>query len=151
MYAGRRSGSFEFRASHTLSTILHSCVARSSCCRFPIKGSMTKCWRISDSMLETRGFNSGKAVPSNVHSHEPKGKNSPLLPVCMQSTPSLEFFSLTCLDFIDANVSMGLKPEFSARAMGIASSASAKARIAYCSSPGLYRWLKSAWVIIVEL
>jgi hypothetical protein len=32
---------------------------------------------------------------------------------------------------------MGLKPEFSERAKGTASSASAKARIAYCSIPGL--------------
>lgn len=33
---------------------------------------------------------------------------------------------------------MGLKPEFSARANGTASIASANARIAYCSIPGLY-------------
>ena len=33
---------------------------------------------------------------------------------------------------------MGLKPEFSAKAMGTASRESAKAFIAYCSSPGLY-------------
>ena len=62
----------------------------------------------------------------------------PLLPVCIQSTPNLEFLSLTCFDFIDAKVSIGLSPEFSAKAIGIESSASAKARIAYCSSPGLY-------------
>ena len=38
---------------------------------------------------------------------------------------------------MDARVSIGLRPEFSARAMGTESSASAKARIAYCSRPGL--------------
>jgi len=35
---------------------------------------------------------------------------------------------------------MGLKPEFSASAMGMQSSASEKARIAYCSRPGLCSW-----------
>ena len=64
--------------------------------------------------------------------------DSPLLPVCMQSTPILEFFSLTCLLLMLANVSIGLRPEFSANAIGIASSASANARIAYCSRPGLF-------------
>ena len=67
-----------------------------------------------------------------------KKKYSPLLPVCMQSTPSLEFFSLACRDLMFARVSMGLRPEFSASAMGTQSSASAKARIAYCSRPGLW-------------
>ena len=63
----------------------------------------------------------------------------PLLPLCMQSTPSLEFFSFTCLDLMDARVSMGLNPEFSAKAIGTESSASANARIAYCSRPGLWQ------------
>jgi len=36
-----------------------------------------------------------------------------------------------------ARVSIGLRPEFSAKAIGTQSSASAKARIAYCSRPGL--------------
>jgi hypothetical protein len=36
-----------------------------------------------------------------------------------------------------ARVSMGLRPEFSASAIGTQSSASANARIAYCSRPGL--------------
>ena len=63
--------------------------------------------------------------------------NLPLLPVCIQSTPNLEFFSLACRDLILARVSMGLRPEFSARAIGTESSASANARIAYCSRPGL--------------
>lgn len=65
--------------------------------------------------------------------------DSPLLPVCMQSTPKRVFFSLTCRDFMAARVSIGDKPLFSARAIGIASNASAKARIAYCSRPGLCR------------
>lgn len=62
----------------------------------------------------------------------------PLFPVCMQSTPRREFFSFTCRDFTEARVSMGLNPEFSASASGTASNASAKARMAYCSIPGLY-------------
>lgn len=61
----------------------------------------------------------------------------PLLPVCMQSTPNLVFFSLACRDLMLAKVSIGLRPEFSASAIGTESKASAKARIAYCSSPGL--------------
>ncbi len=61
----------------------------------------------------------------------------PLLPVCMQSTPNLAFFSLACRDLMLARVSMGLRPEFSASAIGTASRASAKARMAYCSRPGL--------------
>jgi hypothetical protein len=69
-----------------------------------------------------------------------KGNNDlPLLPVNIQSTPNLEFFSLACLDLMLANVSIGLSPEFSASAIGTASSASANARIAYCSRPGLYQ------------
>jgi hypothetical protein len=66
-----------------------------------------------------------------------QGRCSPLLPVCMQSTPSREFFSLTCRDLMAARVSIGDRPEFSASAIGIASSASEKARIAYCSSPAV--------------
>lgn len=65
-------------------------------------------------------------------------KHIPLLPVNMQSTPNREFFSLTWRDLIAASVSIGLRPEFSANAKGTASSASAKARIAYCSMPGLW-------------
>jgi hypothetical protein len=57
----------------------------------------------------------------------------------MQSTPRREFFSVACRDLISARVSMGGRPEFSARAMGIASSASAKALMAYCSKPGVFR------------
>ena len=114
----------------TLSTILHSCVARRSCCRFPISGSMTKWSRISGEQADNISF-------SHFFRLGLKCRNVPLLPVCMQSTPNLEFFSFTCLDLIEASVSMGLRPEFSASAMGIESSASANALIAYCSSPGL--------------
>jgi hypothetical protein len=32
---------------HTLSTILHNCVASNNCCLFEIKGSITKCSFIS--------------------------------------------------------------------------------------------------------
>lgn len=66
-----------------------------------------------------------------------KKRDKPLFPVSMQSTPSLELFSLTWRDLIEANVSIGLKPEFSERARGTASRASANARMAYCSIPGL--------------
>lgn len=66
-----------------------------------------------------------------------KERHVPLLPVCMQSTPSRVLCSFTCRDLIAASVSIGLRPEFSANAMGIASRASAKARMAYCSRPGL--------------
>ena len=54
--------------------------------------------------------------------------------------PRRELFSVTCLDFTSANASIGDKPEFSAKARGVESRASAKARIAlvlinsyYCS------------------
>lgn len=67
--------------------------------------------------------------------------NLPLLPVCMQSTPSLEVPSFTCRDLILASVSIGLRPEFSARAMGMASRASANERMAYCWRPGSYGWV----------
>lgn len=77
-------------------------------------------------------------TPRRIHMKQrEEGGNLPLLPVCMQSTPNRVFFSLTCRDLIEAKVSIGDKPLFWARAMGTQSSASAKARIAYCSSPGL--------------
>jgi hypothetical protein len=79
----------------------------------------------------------GTIEPERQGAGERGGLDLPLLPVCMQSTPSLVFFSLACRDLMLASVSMGLSPEFSASAMGTASSASAKARIAYCSRPGL--------------
>lgn len=71
--------------------------------------------------------------------------NIPLLPLCIQSTPNRGFFSLTCLDLIEANVSIGLKPEFSAKAIGTESRASANARMAYCSMPGLYMKFRISW------
>ena len=60
----------------------------------------------------------------------------PLLPVCIQSTPSREFPSFSCRLLTVASVSIGLRPEFSASAIGTLSKASANARIAYCSRPG---------------
>lgn len=62
-----------------------------------------------------------------------KGKYLPT-----QSTPNLEFFSLTCLLLISARVSMGANPEFSAKANGMASRAEAKALTAYCSIDAIY-------------
>lgn len=38
---------------------------------------------------------------------------------------------------MDARVSIGDRPEFSARASGMASRAWEKARMAYCSNPGV--------------
>lgn len=69
--------------------------------------------------------------------HKIRSRNIPLDPVSMQSTPRRELFSLTWRDLIEARVSIGLRPEFSARAKGTASRASANARMAYCSMPGL--------------
>ena len=57
----------------------------------------------------------------------------PLVPLCIQSIPSAGFPSDTCCDLTLASVSMGWSPEFSASAMGIASRASEKALMAYCS------------------
>ena len=71
------------------------------------------------------------------------GKDLPLLPVIMQSTPRRELFSFTWRDLMDASVSIGLRPEFSDRANGTESSASANARMAYCSMPGLYMGFNS--------
>lgn len=52
----------------------------------------------------------------------------------MQSIPSRGLFSLVCLAFTVASDSTAGKPLFSAKARGIDSKASAKARTAYCSS-----------------
>merc|ERR1719486_1128497 len=54
-------------------------------------------------------------------------------PASMQLTPSAGLFSDTCLALISESVWMGARPQFSARARGICSSASAKALNAYCS------------------
>ena len=51
----------------------------------------------------------------------------------LQSTPRRELDSVTWRDFTEVSVSIGLRPEFSARANGIASRAAAKDRMAYCS------------------
>lgn len=137
---------------HTLSTILHSCVASSNCCLFEIKGSITKCSLISAAVLayvlSDDGDSAGcradvatawgcKRRKGRCVSVTREDNDLPLLPVCMQSTPNLVFFSLAWRDLMLASVSMGLRPEFSARAMGTESRASAKARMAYCSRPGL--------------
>lgn len=51
---GERGKKEKKKKVQTLSTILHSCVARRSCCLLPIKGSMTKCSRISNSRVLAR-------------------------------------------------------------------------------------------------
>merc|ERR1719347_2153269 len=51
----------------------------------------------------------------------------------MQLTPKAGLLSATCLDLISVSVVMGSRPQFSARARGTDSRASAKERNAYCS------------------
>mmetsp|Transcript_53847 Transcript_53847/g.163552 ORF Transcript_53847/g.163552 Transcript_53847/m.163552 type:complete len:228 (+) Transcript_53847:226-909(+) len=55
-------------------------------------------------------------------------------PTCMQSTPCHGFFVLCCLAFMAAISPMALRPLFSARAMGMMSSAAAQARMLYWST-----------------
>uniref|UniRef100_A0A915KZM6 Uncharacterized protein n=1 Tax=Romanomermis culicivorax TaxID=13658 RepID=A0A915KZM6_ROMCU len=55
------------------------------------------------------------------------------LPFCIQSTPKRWLFSLTCCAFNSVNVLIDGRPEFSAKAIGTLSNASAKDRKAYCS------------------
>jgi hypothetical protein len=54
-----------------------------------------------------------------------------------QSIPNLGLFSVTCLLFTSASVSIGERPEFSANASGVESKAWANARMAYCSMVGI--------------
>ena len=89
------------------------------------------CW------IGQSGVRDNVGMTSRKHSTKREsGLNLPLLPVCMQSTPNRELFSFAWRDLMLARVSIGLKPEFSARAMGTQSRASEKARMAYCSRPG---------------
>mmetsp|Transcript_1677 Transcript_1677/g.3849 ORF Transcript_1677/g.3849 Transcript_1677/m.3849 type:complete len:297 (-) Transcript_1677:802-1692(-) len=85
--------------------ILTTCVASIICCFFPMRVSKTFCFFMS------------------------------LVPSSLQSIPRRLFFSATCCALTAVRLSMGASPEFSASASGMASSASAKARIAYCSTP----------------
>mmetsp|Transcript_26953 Transcript_26953/g.54212 ORF Transcript_26953/g.54212 Transcript_26953/m.54212 type:complete len:299 (-) Transcript_26953:740-1636(-) len=91
--------------SSILRIILTTWVARRSCCFLPWRVSMTRCCFMS------------------------------LVPACLQSTPSHGFFSSTCRCFTAPSASMPDMPLFSASAIGIVSSASANARIAYWSMP----------------
>ncbi|KAI5725986.1 hypothetical protein M8J77_022447 [Diaphorina citri] len=91
------------RISSIFKIILTSCVDKRICCFLLLNASITFCCFIS-------------FVPFNI-----------------QSIPSAGFTSFTCLDFTSVSVSMGERPEFSAKASGILSSASANARKAYCS------------------
>ncbi len=93
--------------SSILRTILTSWVASCSCCCLPTSVSNTFCLRMSMS------------------------------PVHMQSTPRKGLLWAICAAFAADTVEMGERPEFSARAMGISSRASAKARMAYCSIPAI--------------
>jgi hypothetical protein len=61
-----------------------------------------------------------------------------LIPLLRQSIPNRGLFVAICCDFISEIVLIGEKPLFSAKAKGIDSSASANARIAYCSIVGIY-------------
>jgi hypothetical protein len=58
-----------------------------------------------------------------------------VVPFLKASTPMNEFYSLIYSSFSLLTYSIGLKPEFSARASGISSRASAKALTAYYSTP----------------
>ena len=60
--------------------------------------------------------------------------HQPLVPLLRQSIPKRGLFVAICLLFTSATVSMGGRPEFSASARGMASNASPKALMAYCSS-----------------
>ena len=57
----------------------------------------------------------------------------PLVDLSLQLTPKAALFWATWLALISVNVLIGSRPEFSAKAKGTASRASAKARNAYCS------------------
>ena len=57
----------------------------------------------------------------------------PFVPLSRASTPNRGFCSVTCRALMLVKVSMGGRPEFSASAKGMASRASANARMAYCS------------------
>mmetsp|Transcript_30986 Transcript_30986/g.68696 ORF Transcript_30986/g.68696 Transcript_30986/m.68696 type:complete len:297 (+) Transcript_30986:585-1475(+) len=85
--------------------ILHTWVARNSCCFLPMTVSNTFCSRMS------------------------------LVPTSLQSMPRYGFFSSIWRLRTDVKLSMGGRPLFSARDRGTACSASANARIAYCSTP----------------
>ncbi|RUS27388.1 hypothetical protein BC938DRAFT_483325 [Jimgerdemannia flammicorona] len=63
----------------------------------------------------------------------PTENHIPLEPLYRQSMPNRLLFVVACCDLTSAKVSIGERPEFSARASGVASKAAAKARIAYCS------------------
>ncbi len=65
--------------------------------------------------------------------------NLPFVPVLRQSIPNRGLFSAICCALTSANVFIGENPLFSANANGTDSSASANARIAYCSIVGIYR------------
>mmetsp|Transcript_54354 Transcript_54354/g.123918 ORF Transcript_54354/g.123918 Transcript_54354/m.123918 type:complete len:252 (-) Transcript_54354:863-1618(-) len=91
--------------SSILRIIFTTCVARRSCCCFPIKVSNTSCSFMS------------------------------LVPLLLQSIPRWGLFSVTWRDLTAESWVMGDMPLFSARAIGMSSSASAKARRAYCSVP----------------
>jgi hypothetical protein len=54
-----------------------------------------------------------------------------------QSIPNRGLFCVICCDLTSDTILIGEKPLFSANANGIDSSASANARIAYCSIVGI--------------
>ena len=62
----------------------------------------------------------------------------PAVPLQRQSIPREGLFSATWRDFISVKVWIGLSPEFSAKASGIDSNASANARNGYCSKVLIY-------------
>ena len=77
--------------------------------------------------------------PHHLHHHHHLRTNIPVVPFPRQSIPCLGLFSSTWSLFISARVSMGGRPEFSARARGMLSRASPKALMAYCSKVETWR------------
>mmetsp|Transcript_13890 Transcript_13890/g.43563 ORF Transcript_13890/g.43563 Transcript_13890/m.43563 type:complete len:251 (+) Transcript_13890:110-862(+) len=92
--------------SSILRIILTTCVASRICCCLPTSVSNTPCSVMS------------------------------LVPSSLASTPRYGLPSTAWRVLTAVSVLMGCRPLFSASASGTASSASAKARMAYCSTPG---------------
>mmetsp|Transcript_22521 Transcript_22521/g.67589 ORF Transcript_22521/g.67589 Transcript_22521/m.67589 type:complete len:252 (-) Transcript_22521:807-1562(-) len=93
--------------SSILRIIFTTWVASCTCCCLPMSVSKTFCFFMS------------------------------LVPACMQSTPRCGHFCASCAALTAVSSAMGDSPEFSASAMGMSSSASANARMAYCCVPSV--------------
>ena len=77
--------------------------------------------------------------------------HSLLSPVPIQSIPNTGLPWATCWALTLARVWMGLSPEFSARAIGMVSMASAKALIAYCSMVDIWcMWKERRYTLLMH-